>query len=106
MSGNRKLQELAALAIGIKPIGTHPSGGVQYKGNDGKFWVFDPIYRDGEAFRLETALGMNVEWFDDAVKVGAWYENFEDHNDDKAAARRMAAVREAADIASSGGVPA
>ena len=105
MTDAKNLTLLAAAAIGIKPLGWHPAGGVQYRGADGKVDVFHPMARDGEAYRLETKLGLSVEHFDDGVRVGQCYEMDEDHGGDRCAARRMAAVKEAADIAVSGGAP-
>lgn len=61
---DRELLELAAKAAGIVSNGWHPAGGVQYRDEGGQSSVFDPLNRDGDAFRLAVKLRIDLSlWF-------------------------------------------
>ena len=114
MTENKKeLLELAAKAAGVggnylfRAGGSKGSGfpyhieGIQKTG--GAMW--NPITDDGTCARMEAAIGIDVEWYQDKVRsykhgecLVIRYEFFSNHNGDKNAARRMASVRCAAEI--------
>lgn len=105
---DRELLELAAKAAGID--GEYVAS-ISFSGFAGDAWrpsgivyiesavkyVWNPLDNDGDAARLEAALGMDVIWWSTAVSVDCHSEGYEDH-DSAQAARRYAAVRAAAEI--------
>lgn len=105
---NRELLEKAARAAGIKfdrsPYGGGGEGndGFDIMGNAVLDWHnnirWNSLENDGDEARLEATLGLDVQWFDDAVDVGGWFENFDAHDGDKQKARRWAGTRAAAAI--------
>ena len=98
MTNTKELLELAAKACGIEW--------------DQRFCCFyvgrqqpwNPATDDGDCARMEAALNLNIVWREDIAAVGSGhdggyhYEVYEDHNNDRQAARRMASLRCAADI--------
>jgi len=106
---DEELLELAALAVGIDPSRINPC-----QREDGPNpWIekWNPLTDDGDAVRLETALGLSVTWYKVLVIVGprycgvgtgsAYAEYFDEHNGSKQVARRMAGVKAAAEIGKS-----
>ena len=66
-----------------------------------KRWA--PLTNDGDEARLESKLGMDVDWYPALVLIGpaagiACAEHFEHHAGDKQSARRRAGVLAAAEI--------
>jgi sugar phosphate isomerase/epimerase len=98
---DRELLEAAAKAAGIEVTGHHPAGGLQFK-KDGLDWVFDPLRRDGDAFRLAVKLNMQVTHYGDVADAGPWNEDWRQeewtgiNGSDPYAATRRAIVRAAA----------
>ena len=111
MENERELLELAAHAAGIKIIRSRladpmwrdmliENSNVAQDGNPSARWR--PHDDDGDCARMEAALGIDLEWAEDGViainrdkRAGVL---FEDYNNDRNAARRMASLRVAAEI--------
>ena len=64
------------------------------------FW--NPLTDDGDCARMESELGIGIEWLSTGVVSRIWAssraEYYHDHNGDKNAARRMASCMVAAQI--------
>lgn len=99
----REQLELAAKACGLIPA--------EFDGNaDFMFGVlswFKPHLDDGDCARMEAALGITVEWYDEQCVAMVDQVNYcspmkstfyKDHAGDKNAARRAASVAVAAEI--------
>lgn len=74
-----------------------------YLGNEYSYWA--PHADDGDCFRMETELSLNVGWFEKFAFVysptssdNQVVEIFSNHNGDKNAARRLASFRVAAEL--------
>lgn len=105
----KQLIELAAKAAAIECVVIEFGTLGVFKGckSDDDFTViFNPLYDDGDCARLESVVGIDVEWFDDGVTArrtlppvlnrGYITEKFSEHNGDKNRARRYASTRAAA----------
>jgi len=102
MKTTRELLELAARALGIEldwglcVPNTSPWRMTGTGGAYGPGAMWNPSTDDGDSARLESAMGLDVTWLEDAVWVRGVGEYYSDHNGDKQAARRMATLRAAA----------
>lgn len=99
MSDDRQLLEDAARAIGIECLGPMGNDGLHLF--NGKHW--NPLANDADSARIESILGLNVQWQAQHVVVGRtildkWQEPYANHSGDKQAARRYAGSRAAAAI--------
>lgn len=108
MENERELLELAAKACGYKlDLAIRPDGLPFFHSErralalESGEW-FAPGVDDGDCARMEAAMGIDVDWAEDGViainrdkRSGVL---FEDHNNDRNAARRMASLRVAAEI--------
>jgi len=112
----RELLELSAKACGIKNFRYHPedqflSSSIEYDDENDCTIVWAPHLSDGDNARMEAALGIDVEWYEDdvwsfgwidkcakTILVGEECERYKSHNNDRQAARRLASLRVAAAI--------
>lgn len=107
----KELLTLAAKAWGIKVPEEGPWDGVNEEWGvyrltmDGSRFDFRwaPHLDDGDCFRMETELGIDVYWGKEfvmcnALKRRSFQELYADHNGDKTAARRLASLRVAAEL--------
>lgn len=104
---DRELTEAAAKAAGITDlewvdeIGWHARNDKEaFEG--GAKW-FRPLSDDGDALRLAVALGLDIQFHDDGVRVSYWangvpISGFSEAYGDRLAATRRALVRTAAEI--------
>lgn len=99
MTTEREQLTLAAKACGLIPA--------EFEGNDdfmfGVLSWFKPHLDDGDCARMETELGIDVNWFcgDHVISGTAEHlstQYFKDHAGDKNAARRAASVAVASEI--------
>lgn len=101
---DKELLELAAKAAGL--VGSYykneTSEGVYCNDENDCGYGWNPLNDDGDCARMEAALGIDVDWAEDGViarnrdnRVGVL---FEDHNNDRNAARRAASLRVAVEI--------
>jgi hypothetical protein len=109
---DHELLTLAARAAGITL--TWPDGHDEYprvKDADGRFWIWDPVDFDGDAFGLMVELSMRVEvWNQDYMHLAPYVDVAFDLSagmdgevtkrvgDDPRAATRLAITRAAAEI--------
>lgn len=100
MTNERELLELAARAAGVVL-----SYGFQtqrfYINGTAKVW--NPAHDDGDSDRFGTAIGADVLWLENDVRVDVgvgkfFFEHFANHNGDKQKALRWARLRAAAEI--------
>ncbi len=93
MTNHRQLLELAALAIDRNFV-----PGESW--DEGAGW--NPLENSGDAADMCAALGIDTRWLNERVACtngGLYiYVKFTDHNNDRAAAWRLAALRVAAEI--------
>jgi hypothetical protein len=99
---DRELLEQAAKAAGYRINGS-VSGGLWISTNKGRSWQeWNPLTDDGECARMEAEAEIELEWFPIGVKATHYFTSkfvkFEDHNNDKNAARRYASTLVAAEI--------
>lgn len=105
---NKELLELAALAAGIE-LWWDVAGNLYQNPKLPNIW--NPLDNDGDAYGLETVLGLSVTWYKVLVIVGprycgvgtgsAYAEYFDEHSGSKQVARRLAGVKAAAEIGKS-----
>ena len=99
MTDEKEMLEYAAKAMGIARIKWHdeyPGGWLDGCGAPSTWW--NPVTGDGDCARMEAALGINVEWFEEWVYCGQVSADYADHNGDKQKARRYASTRCAAEV--------
>jgi len=105
----RELLEMAAEAckkIGMQIVDTDKGLlELQHSMSDelhGLFW--NPLESNADCFEMECKLGIDVCWYETFVQINYGYADYEqlvdyaDHNNDKAAARRYASTKLAAEI--------
>lgn len=112
MTITRETLELAAKAAGCE---IRDIRGVTYINKtmltNGDWWnakPWSPMIDDGDSARLRTDLSLNVDWDNDLGMVAVlekgehissgYFQNYADHNNDKHAALRYAALMVAAEI--------
>lgn len=101
---NRELLEMAAKSADMKCVWSDEYNTMYFPGLE-SMGVWNPIDSDGDAFRLLCALGMALAVQYGEISVGSNYkygiivtERFEDYQNDKHAATRLAIVKCAAEI--------
>lgn len=107
LNAERQLIEAAAAATNRHGVwgnwdnvitpGSSPSTSTRFliaEGTGRKAW--DPLTWSEHAYALESELALDVQFFNDSVRVGSATELFSHHGGDAAKARRFAAVRAAA----------
>ena len=101
---DREMLEMAAKAAGL--VGSYykdeTGEGVYCNDENDCGYAWNPAADDGDCARMEAMLGIDVDWAEDGViarnrdkRAGVL---FEDHNNNRNAARRMASLRVAAEI--------
>lgn len=96
--GDRELLEMAAKAAGLVGVWSDYYCAMEIPSKPGGKLDWNPIAGDSDEARLESVLGLDVEWHLNSVEVGECIEQFINHNSDKQAARRRAGTRAAAAI--------
>lgn len=110
MTDYRELLELSALAMGMdgRISDLYHGSGLCFVGNDDD-GVYAWLDDDGDCARLCAALLIGTTWWNHKVEcwcvdelkdinIDSTPEQFTDHNDDRSAAWRLAALRVAAEI--------
>jgi hypothetical protein len=103
---DKYMLEMAAKAMGYeldfesytamnlhRPMATHI-------GDEHTWFAWNPLASSANCFEMETAIGIDVLWFDDHITALPYrdeainvQEYFANHSNDKNAARRMASCR-------------
>lgn len=98
---DKELIELAARAMGYEIVHSLQTRCIVVNPKTGWRGTFAPLHSNSDCARMEAELEIDVEWFGESVVCSANHSKHledEPYGTDKAAARRRASTRVAAEI--------